>query len=155
MTPDSPRVYAFTNAYPNRSNVLVTKVSISSAFDPSIKPTEYPRMAQYLAIWDTGATNTVVTQRVAEQCGLHPTAMTQVSTAGGVVDANIYLVNVGLPNKLGIPNVRVTEGQIGNGIDLLIGMDIIGLGDMAISNFEDKTTFTFRIPSIEVFDFDV
>ena len=28
--------------------------------------------------------------------------------------------------------------------DVLIGMDIIGLGDFAVSNYRGKTTFTFR-----------
>jgi hypothetical protein len=40
------------------------------------------------------------------------------------------------------------DSEIGNqGIDVLIGMDIISLGDFAISNFDGKTQFSFRIPS--------
>lgn len=35
------------------------------------------------------------------------------------------------------------------GSDLLIGMDVIILGDFSISNYNNKTTFSFRIPSIQ------
>ena len=31
--------------------------------------------------------------------------------------------------------------------DVVIGMDVICNGDMAITNKDDKTTFSFRIPS--------
>ena len=37
--------------------------------------------------------------------------------------------------------------------DVLIGMDIINLGDFAVSNVEGSTCFTFRMPSLEEFDF--
>ncbi len=44
--------------------------------------------------------------------------------------------------------------EIGNqGIDLLIGMDIIGLGDFAVTNLNGVTQFTFRLPSVESIDF--
>ncbi len=40
-----------------------------------------------------------------------------------------------------------------DGLGVLIGMDIIGLGDFAISNHGGKTVFTFRAPSSKVIDF--
>jgi len=60
-----------------------------------------------------------------------------------------------------VPHVRVTEVQLipdDNVSDneqpqLLIGMDIIGLGDFAVTNTNDKTTFSFRIPSVQEIDF--
>ena len=33
--------------------------------------------------------------------------------------------------------------------DVLIGMDIINLGDFAVSNHNGKTTFSFRMPSVD------
>jgi len=60
-----------------------------------------------------------------------------------------------------VPHVRVTEVQLipdDNSSDdkqpqLLIGMDIINLGDFAITNAIGKTTFSFRIPSVQEIDF--
>ena len=51
-----------------------------------------------------------------------------------------------------IPQVEAFEGEI-EGADVLIGMDIIGSGDLAVTNFDDKTTLTFRVPSRECIDF--
>ena len=60
-----------------------------------------------------------------------------------------------------VPHVRVTEVQLipdDNVSDdkqpqLLIGMDIIGLGDFAVTNANGKTTFSFRVPSVREIDF--
>ena len=37
--------------------------------------------------------------------------------------------------------------------DVLVGMDIINKGDFAVSNRNGATSFSFRIPSVENFDF--
>ena len=49
----------------------------------------------------------------------------------------------------------MTEGVIlsEKGIDCLLGMDIISLGDFSITNFEGKTWLSFRIPSQHKVDF--
>ena len=44
------------------------------------------------------------------------------------------------------------QGKL-QGIDVLIGMDIINRGDFAVSNRNGATSFSFRIPSVEDFDF--
>lgn len=36
---------------------------------------------------------------------------------------------------------------------MLIGMDIITMGDFYISNYHGQTTMTFRVPSLECRDF--
>ena len=67
--------------------------------------------------------------------------------------ANTYLVALWLPNHICIPSLKVTEGIIGEGMDVLIGMDIISQGDFAVTNKEGKTNFTFRMPSMHCIDF--
>ena len=52
-----------------------------------------------------------------------------------------------------IQNVMVTAGKLGNDTDFLIGMDIITLGDFSVTNFEGKTTFSFRYPSCETINY--
>lgn len=64
------------------------------------------------------------------------------------------MVDVILQNNVKIKDVIVCETAIGNqGIDLLVGMDIILLGDFAVSNYENKTAFSFRIPSQKKTDY--
>ena len=65
------------------------------------------------SLWDTGASVSLISARVAKVLGLF--------------DSDEY--------------------------DVVIGMDVIGKGDLAVTNLNDRTTFTFRIPSEEVIDF--
>jgi hypothetical protein len=46
----------------------------------------------------------------------------------------------------------VTEADLKDA-DLLIGMDIIRSGDFAVSNYQNRTIFSFRCPSLEEIDF--
>jgi hypothetical protein len=105
------------------------------------------------AIWDTGATSTVITHNVVTACGLKPIGMAITQTANGARNSEVYFVNIGLPNGVGFPMVRVTKGDIGPGADVLVGMDIIGTGDFAITNKDGHTVFSFRYPSIARIDF--
>ena len=53
---------------------------------------------------------------------------------------------------MAIVGVRAVEGTIVGG-DILVGMDIIGTGDFAVTHHEGKTTWTFRFPSCDEIDF--
>ncbi len=150
--PLSIQARAFNAAYPRLTNALVSEVHISSAFDLSHRPSDSD-LKKYLAIWDTGATNSVITQKVVQECALKPIAVTKVNTANAERLSNVYLAGIWLPNKVSIPQVRVTEGTIGGGAEVLIGMDIICMGDFAVTNKDGKTNFSFRLPSLECLDF--
>jgi hypothetical protein len=98
--------------------------------------------------WDTGATGTCISKELVKELGLLPTGMVKAHTPSGVGIMNKYMINLILNNEVRFVNLSVMDSEIGNqGIDVLIGMDIISLGDFAISNFEGKTQFSFRIPS--------
>lgn len=102
------------------------------------------------AQWDTGATGTCISKEIVAQLGLQPTGMINVQTPSGIGTMNKYMVNLILNNEVRIMNLVVMDSEIGNqGIDVLIGMDIISVGDFAVSNFDGKTQFSFRIPSQE------
>ena len=91
--------HSFTSSYPGLSRVLANQVIISRAYIPPEPPPDIIRK-KYNAICDTGATNSVITQKVAQECKLKPTGMTIVYHAGGKKDVNTYLVNILLPNKV-------------------------------------------------------
>ncbi|MDP2855330.1 MAG: SEC-C metal-binding domain-containing protein [Smithellaceae bacterium] len=146
-----PGTSSFTIKFNGRTNVLRTDTVVSQAFDPALN-TIHPKKCACQAIWDTGATSTCISKRIVEECSLQPIGMAQTHTAGGIIRTAAYLVNIVLPNKVSIPSLRVVEADI-HGADVLIGMDIIGPGDFAISCFEGKTVFTFRLPSIACMDF--
>lgn len=151
MTEIKPQ--AFTVEYNRRANILITVVHIGRAFDHNSVAQPSGPIFTYNAIWDTGATNTVITEKVANDCGLKPIGVTNVETAGGTKRSNVYLVSVGLPNRVGISSLRVTEGILNGDVEVLIGMDVIGGGDFAITCSDGKTLFSFRFPSTTRIDF--
>lgn len=142
-------VSAFTYKANGLANVLVSEVTVSA--NKELFPDSKDK--KYTAIWDTGATNTAISSRVAKECGLIPTGQAISNTAGGQCTVNTYIIDLGLPNNVNIKGITATEFQAVEGSDLLIGMDIIGLGDLAISNFEGKTMFSYRFPSIKSTDY--
>lgn len=107
---------------------------------------------EYNALWDTGATGTVITKKVVDELNLKPTGMRTVYHAGGKSEVNTYQISIILPNEVGVKNVVVTEAILQQ-FDVLIGMDIITLGDFSITNYNNNTCFSFRIPSTEKIDF--
>lgn len=155
------RHHAFTTRYNGRARVLLTEVDVCLPVTPEEAQTQNVEFEKYVAIWDTGATHSAITKRVVDDLELQPTGVREIRHAGGKSANNTYLVNIALPNNVMIPHVRVTEVQLipdDNLADdkqpqLLIGMDIIGLGDFAVTNASSKTTFSFRIPSVEEIDF--
>ena len=101
-----------------------------------------------MALWDTGATVTCISTSLAEDLALVPTGMRDIKTPSGSKTVNTYLVNIRLPNNVTAENVEVCDSDIGEqGLGVLIGMNIIMQGDFSVSNFNGKTSFTFRIPS--------
>lgn len=141
--------------------ILSTKVGVCLPFTIEEARRQKVELKSYLAIWDTGATHSAITKKVVDDLKLKPTGARETRHADGKSVNNTYLVNISLPNNAMVSQVRVTEVQLipdDNVSDdkqpqLLIGMDIIGLGDFAVTNADGKTVLSFRIPSIEEIDF--
>lgn len=158
MDSNSQKIKAFTWKTVGLSNRLITKVTISAN----------SKSLEVYALWDTGATNTCISQQVYDTLGLSPVSFTTMQTASSKEVASVTLINVKLPNDVSVKDVRAIVSKIGEQVfpikeedgqtyirrlDVLIGMDIICLGDFSVSNFQGNTTLTFRIPSISEIDF--
>ncbi len=106
------------------------------------------KFSKYNALWDTGATNSVVTPKVVKELGLVPIGEGETLHAGGVSRVKVYLITLLLPNNVLIPNIRVSEcaDQAGR-FDIIIGMDVITLGDFSISGQGIKRMLSFSMPS--------
>jgi len=149
-------VHGFTTKANGLVRELKNDLLVSDAYkpEPGIPP---PPRQKFVCIWDTGATNTVITKTVINGLNLQPSGRTVVRTVGEGSDfneyeVNTYLVNLSLPNNVVVAAVPVSEGGIA-GADMLIGMDIITMGDFSITNFNGHSCWTFRIPSVEEIDF--
>lgn len=132
-------IHAFTTSYNGISYKLINSANVIYGDN---------KYETQMAQWDTGATNTCISEKVVKELNLVPTGVVSMMTPSGSILCNKYRVDIELQNKLTISNVHVIESKIGDqGIDILIGMDVISMGDLSISNFQGKTVFTFRVPS--------
>ena len=148
----NPSQYNYTKRYQGIVPALITPCAISASWDPLEEKPE-PVAVRYQCLWDTGATISAITGRVATDLGLPTEALIPIRHAGGLsVDVPQHYVNLQLPGGVLIVGRAVAQLPLAS-YDVIVGMDIISLGDFAISNFNGKTTFTFRIPSVEEFDF--
>lgn len=140
MIPNS----AFTTTAPALVNRLLNHVTIKNG-DVSFET---------VALWDTGATNTCISQGLVSKLNLIPTGRKTVCTPSGQAIQSTYLVDIDLPNNVHIQQIPVFGSELDSqGIGVLIGMDIICRGDFSVSNFKGVTTFTFRMPSIKKTDY--
>lgn len=87
------RTRACTVQYPERVNELATPIIVSEAYDPAARDVPRPPLERFdQAIWDTGATGSVISARVVERLGLYPISRREVTTANGRRIAGVYLI---------------------------------------------------------------
>lgn len=148
VSPQKPM--AFTLKATGLLNALITDAKVSKYTTADKLTTE--KTVDVKALWDTGASGSVVTKATAKALGLLPIGKARVIYGGNETDENVYLVCLFLPNFVIIP-AKVTECDDKTQFGLIIGMDVISQGDFSVTNKNNITKFTFRLPSIADHDF--
>ena len=97
------------------------------------------------ALWDTGATHSVLSPKISKDLGLTPVDNLNIGGIDGDKSSDVVMVTIILPNDTVLTGRRFYVSNI-PGVDVLIGMDIISKGDFNISNANGKTLFSFVIP---------
>lgn len=104
-------------------------------------------------LWDTGATNTIISNGIAKALGLVPIKKALIAGIGGDVESYTYKINLFFPKEgAWIRELEVLSCDLEDN-DIIIGMDTITKGDLAITNKNQETWFSFRIPSEEHIEF--
>jgi hypothetical protein len=98
------------------------------------------------AIWDTGAMRSVITPEVVKSLNQPYVDFITVTGVNNVSRVPVVVVSAILPNSIRITGLKAAVCDMRQGIDMLIGMDIISMGDLALGNGGNKTFFSFAIP---------
>lgn len=106
---------------------------------------------EYTALWDTGASESAVSERVVSEMQMKSVGADIINTAGGRCLCNKYNVNMVL-ETINLRNF-IIYGFTDLKFDVLIGMDIIENGDFTISGTPDDRCFSFRVPSVGIIDY--
>ncbi|MCD8206843.1 MAG: hypothetical protein LUD72_02790 [Bacteroidales bacterium] len=132
---------------------LITSVDIREAYMPAdVDGVPEPLFLRTTALWDTGAIASVISNEGVQKLGLSPITQCKAYHAQGESLVNVYITDILLPNGILIKGAQVSEGRL-NGFGMLIGMDIISLGDFALTHKDQKTVFSFQIPPTHEYDF--
>ncbi|MDR1178444.1 MAG: aspartyl protease family protein [Spirochaetaceae bacterium] len=98
------------------------------------------------ALWDTGATFSVIMPKVQQELGLIPTGSRLVRGVTGTQKVPVVILTIELPNDLLKQNIEVAVCNFSSDIGMIIGMDIITLGNFVLLHTGDHTEFSFTIP---------
>jgi len=121
----------FKKEYEGEAKAIITDAFIFTDF----KPGELPDMKFFtrVAAWDTGAEHTSLSMEVIEALQLQPVGYDTIAVFGGVKEAGLYQVSIGLPNATILHNMIVYGADLDE-YSMLIGMDIIRRTDFLITN---------------------
>jgi hypothetical protein len=102
------------------------------------------------AMWDTGSIGTCISSRLAEILNLKTVDSWQLKSIHDSKPANVYILDLTLPDNIIIQNILATEVATGGEFDCIIGMNIIRLGDFSITNDNGKSIMSFRLPAANI-----
>lgn len=143
-------VKAFTSYFGRHSNRLTTHCVIASVGQVLHQDEEF---VSRIAIWDTGAPETTISEDLARELELTPCATGRTGTIAGETEITYYRADILLPSGIALYGWRVASSKYLSMNRVLIGMDIIGMGDFAVTNIGGETVLSFRVPSDKVIDF--
>lgn len=107
---------------------------------------EIPQPVSARMLIDTGASVSAIKRGIATQLGLKAHGITKISTpSNGAYQCPLYDVDIIFPvHHLVIGNVRVIESAFeGQNIDGLIGRDVLKLGLLIYTGYDNSFTIAF------------
>lgn len=151
-------VKAYTEMVPCIATVLRTDVIVKSTIlgkdsGLSICSAERPVQKRCTGVWDTGCNASLISNRLALSMKLKPFGMCNLNTANGIREVNKYYVDFILPNDIHIEKLEVLGVTLDQEPNVLIGMDVIGKGDFAVTNKGGETMVSFESPAVRNIDF--
>jgi hypothetical protein len=132
---------------------LISAVDVAPMDDT--RPADERRAVRCNAVWDTGASITCVSRRIACKLSLKLYEKMDVHTGGGLSRNPPCIISLSLPNGIRLDGIVALAMNIDeNDFDVIIGLDVIGKGDFAVSGFGGETVFSYRHPPRQAIDFE-
>ena len=99
------------------------------------------------ALVDTGSNGTCISHRLASACHFEPVTAMKIFSAQGESIVPVYRMDIKLPCGTRFHDVLVTEVAGSENFDVIIGMDILSQGDIALCGDSEGLVFSMRFPS--------
>ncbi len=140
-------IRTYTCCYPySQKNAVI----VDSEFITEIETADSSKIIQIKvrALIDTGANGTCISHRLASACNLERVSVMKIVSAQGTGLAPVYKADIKLPCGTMFQNVLVTEVAGSGNFDIIIGMDILSKGDIALTGSTDGLVFSMRFPTV-------
>ncbi len=147
---------AYTVDFAYKVNALITWATIYPDFDPvGITSMQWPAGDDFPVLWDTGASSSLISDRLAKKLGLKVYGQSEMLNSSGSRLSDDYYVNLFVrgPGKM-FDSINVSSYSGATRFDMIIGMDIIGMGDFAVTHKQGRTVMSFLTPSAYHIDFE-
>lgn len=148
MLKQAPPTSAFTFRYSGSPHAVILPIGIA-------KPSQPPGgsgITRCDAVWDTGASGSCITPTVASSLALPATGQKTITGVGGQQVVNTYIVDVFL-GSVQFPTIQVSETPIDHSWGMLLGMDILRQGDLALTSDGGNLVVSFQTPPRTTIDF--
>jgi len=126
--------------FENKQNRLIIPVQIHSV------PFNSMRSLSINALWDTGAMMSAITPEIMDKLKAPPVDRKKIAGIHTSQEVDIVSITLELPNSVIKRTFKVAVCNITSNTEMIIGMDIISLGDFALSNGNAQTLFSFAVP---------
>jgi hypothetical protein len=123
---------------------VVTKVTVGKAVEPG----EHIDPAWNCdALWDTGASMSFIGPDLVSLMDLQQAGLVDTTDFDGKVERfPAYYIALVAKGSFGFSRIRVGFQPKKHPYDLVIGMDVIQIGDFCLDNSSGKTKLTFKYP---------
>jgi predicted aspartyl protease len=143
-----PKFAAFTYRVPdNHRHSIVIDIEIHVPVPIEGYPQDRRIPLKAKALIDTGATRSAIRNTFANAAKLVSYGKSAVKTAKGEFISSVYTIDIMFMNRMLARNIKVIEFAGDHDFDCIIGLDILRMGDMAITNAGNIMVLSFRSPA--------
>jgi len=96
------------------------------------------------AIWDTGATTSLINEKIVKTLKLKEISVAKVKHVAGTSTFPIYLAAIEIQGGMNLSEHRLVSFPSIHAFEMIIGMDIIALGKFCIENKNGNSVFSFK-----------
>jgi len=139
----TPKHFTLSYYFPKKEKKIITPVNLYSVpFNSALSLTTN-------ALWDTGASISAITPEIQKQLKATTIDRKAISGIHSTQIVDVVYITIELPNHVIKKNIEVVVCNITSNVGMILGMDIISIGDFALSNGNDQTLISFAVPPFE------
>ena len=141
---DDNKIFACSLYFDTLAREIAVPVTITRSIQSMETGADAVRRCK--AIFDTGATSSMISSDIARALHLQSIDTALVTGVHGTERVPIYTVDVRFKGGFILSSLKVSEAGAGAGFDILLGMDVIARGSMLLSSHDKRTLFAFFYP---------